>query len=239
MENNNTRPKVVLGVCAHPDDIEVCAGGSIAKWAKAGAKIYYLVCTDGSKGTSDINISGNELIQTRRREQQAAAEMLGVDDVVYLEYEDGALECTVELKRDIVRAIRRFKPDTVVTMDPTFIYSLERGVINHADHRAAGQATLDAVYPLARDHLCFPELLDEGLQPHKTQNLLLVNFDKANYYEDIGSNFELKLKAINAHSSQFPDAGTIKKRVESMAKQCGKAASCELAEGFIRLELAS
>src|SRR3990167_3444387 len=145
-EFKELKPKIVLGVAAHPDDLEFGAGGTIAKWAGQGAKVYYLVLTDGSKGSSDKNISPKELAKIRRQEQHDAAKVLSVKEVFFCNYEDCKLDCSQDVKRDIARQIRIVKPDVVITMDPTMIYAPDSGFINHPDHRAAGQATLDAVY---------------------------------------------------------------------------------------------
>ncbi|MEJ0073518.1 MAG: PIG-L deacetylase family protein [Candidatus Saccharibacteria bacterium] len=197
-------PKSFLCVAAHPDDMEFGAAGTVAKFVAGGAKGYYLILTDASKGTADRTIEPKQLTALRQEEQRAAAGILGLEKVFFGDYEDGALEVTQDVKRDIVRAIREVKPEVVITMDPSFIYSAEYGFINHPDHRAAGQATLDAVYPLARDHLSFPELLKEGLEPHKTATVLLTNFEKHGFLVDITDHMETKLKALGAHASQLP-----------------------------------
>jgi LmbE family N-acetylglucosaminyl deacetylase len=230
-------PKRILAVGAHPDDIDFGAGASIAKWAKAGAEVYYLVLTDGSKGTSDHDITSEELIKMRRYEQRAAVKALGARDVHFLNYPDGELEVTRELKRDIVRAIREIKPDTVITMDPTVVYSSRVGFINHPDHRAAGQATLDAVYPLARDHLEFPELMDEGLKPHKALHVLLINLDQQNCLVDVSDTFDLKLAALSKHASQIPDINATFESLRHWAQEVGKKANYDFAEGFMRIDV--
>ncbi len=152
----------VLVVMAHPDDAEFGCGGTIAKWAAAGKEINYVLCTSGDKGSSDPDISPYRLAQTRRGEQINAAHALGARDVVFLSHEDGTLRNTIELRRDIVREIRRFRPDAVICQDPTMRFGGNR-YLNHPDHRAAGDACLDAVYPSARDPHVFPELLIEEL----------------------------------------------------------------------------
>jgi LmbE family N-acetylglucosaminyl deacetylase len=231
-------PACVLAVGAHADDIDFGASGSIAKWAKDGAHIEYLVITDGSKGSADRTMTKDQLVATREAEQRAAAQALGAADVHFLGYEDGALEVTQELKRDIVRIIRTVKPDTVVVMDPTMIYSSRLGIINHSDHRAAGQATLDAVYPLARDHLAFPELLDQAkLEPHKVAHVLLMNFEKQNCFVDISGTYEMKLDGLFQHVSQIPDTEKIRSMLEARAAEAGKQAGVKYAEGFVRIDV--
>ncbi|HSH31407.1 MAG TPA: PIG-L deacetylase family protein [Candidatus Saccharimonadales bacterium] len=231
------QPAVILAVAAHPDDLEFGVAGSIAKWVKAGAKAYYLVFTDGSKGSADRTAVAAELIRCRRQEQQAAADILGVAEVFFLDYEDGMLQVARPLKLDIARLIRRLRPDVVMAMDPTFVYSTTYNFVNHTDHRAAGQATLDAVFPLARDHLSFPELLAEGLEPHKVKTLLLTNFDKHNCFVDITDTFETKMQALAAHASQIPGLGAAQAKLHSLAAERGRQAGCKLAESFVRIDL--
>ena len=235
--NNSLTPKVVLGVAAHPDDLDFGASATLAKYAQSGAAVYYLILTDGSKGSDDHHISSEELVKLRREEQRAALLAIGGRGVTFLNYPDSALEVSIELKKDIVREIRLRKPDIVVTNDPTMVYSRRRGYINHPDHRAAGQATLDAIFPLARDHLTFPELLNEGLMPHKTKTVLLNNFDEQNYYEDVSNTLELKWQALKCHASQINDFAAAKERFTHFAELNGKQAGCKYAEGFIRLDI--
>ncbi|HWB38687.1 MAG TPA: PIG-L deacetylase family protein [Candidatus Saccharimonadales bacterium] len=231
-------PKVVLAVGAHADDIDFGASGSVAKWARDGADVHYLVITDGSKGTEDRSITSEELANLRQKEQRAAAKSLGAKEVHFLGYEDGALEVTQALKKDIVRVIRQVRPDTVVVMDPTFIYSTERGFINHPDHRAAGQATLDAIFPLARDHKTFPDLLtDEGLEPHKVEHVLLVNFEKQNFFVDITETLDAKIAALQHHASQISDMDMVRKWITERAEVVGKEAGVKYAESFVRLDV--
>src|SRR6476660_9347925 len=146
-------PETVLAVGAHADDIDITCGGSLARWAKDGAKVFYLILTDSSCGSDDEDMTREQLTSLRQAEQRAAAQSLGASDVFFTDHCDGTLEVTQELKLEIARVIRQVKPDTVITFDPTVIYDAEMGMINHTDHRAAGQATIDAFYPLARDRL--------------------------------------------------------------------------------------
>lgn len=230
-------PKIVLGVVAHPDDLEFGAAGTMAKYALQGADVYYYVLTNGNKGSSDLSASPDSLRDMRRDEQWAAAKILGVKDVFFGDYEDGALECNQAVKRDIVRKIRELKPEVVVTFDPTVVYSANLGIINHTDHRAAGQASLDAVYPLARDHLSFSELAGDGLESHKVTTVLMINFDDNNYCEDITATFELKMQALAAHASQVPDFDKTRAILEHIAHTCGNKTHSVYAEGFVRLDL--
>jgi LmbE family N-acetylglucosaminyl deacetylase len=230
------QPKIILGVVAHPDDLEFGMAGTVARYASEGAAVYYYVLTNANKGSEDRTISPDTLRDLRRQEQRDAAGILGVKDVFFAEYEDGMLEVTQDLKRDIVRMIRRLKPDTVLTFDPTMVYATSFGAINHTDHRAAGQATLDAVYPLARDHLSYPEICeDEHLEPHKVKTVLMLNFEKQNFYVDISEHMDTKLKALGAHASQVTD--TALEWVRQQAEQAGTHVGAKYAEGFVRLDI--
>lgn len=212
--------------------------GTVAKCVAEGAKGYYFILTNANKGSSDRNVTPDQLRDIRREEQRAAGKVLGLTDVFFGEYDDGALEVTLGLKRDIVRVIRQVKPDVVLTMDPTMVYSAARGMINHPDHRAAGQATLDAVYPLARDHMTFPELLrDEGLEPHKVRTVLMNSFDEANFYVDISAHMDTKIEALRAHASQLPNPEAAFARLKEWAAQAGAKVGAQYAEGFTRIDL--
>jgi len=193
-------PQRILAVAAHPDDIDFGFAGSIAKWAQAGAEVYYLIITDGSKGTNDRSVPPSKLIKIREEEQRAAAKLLGAKDVFFLGYPDSELMINLELKKQVTKYIRQLKPDTVLVMDPTMIYSNARGFgfINHPDHRVAGQVTIDAVFPLARDHLSFPDLLSEGLEPHKVSTVLMINFEKHNFAVDISQTLDKKICSTSA-----------------------------------------
>lgn len=229
-------PKVVLGVGAHPDDLDFIAGGTVAQWVKQGATAYYLVLTNGNKGsaTSDDQAA---ITADRQAEQQAACDALGVKEVFFCDYNDCELQCDNDVRRSIARIIRQVKPDVVLTFDPSMLYSAEHGMINHPDHRAAGQATLDAVYPMARDHLTFPELLKDGLEPHKVKTVLLHNLNDQNYCVDITDVMDAKLKAIQAHFSQFGDKPEITEAVHTIAKKAGKHLDCGYAEAFVRVDI--
>ena len=231
------KPKVVLGVAAHPDDLEFSAAGTLAKYAAAGARVHYLILTDGSKGSEDFNMSHDRLIAIRRAEQRAANTLIGGAGVEFLAYGDSELEVTQDLKRDIARVIRALKPDVIITMDPAVLYSPQRGLINHPDHRATGQATLDAVYPLARDHLSYPELYTAGFMPHKTPTILLSNFDYGNYLEDISATIDKKFEALAAHQSQVPDVLATQVKLRDIAKSFGEQAGCAYAEAFVRIDI--
>jgi LmbE family N-acetylglucosaminyl deacetylase len=233
-------PKTVLAVAAHPDDIDFGASGTVATFAAEGAAVYYLILTDGGSGTEDRSITSERLRDMRRDEQRAAGKILGLKDVFFCDYKDGCLVNDLNVKRDVVRAIRRVKPEVVITMDPGVLYIPERGFINHPDHRAAGQAALDAVFPLARDHMSFPELLaDEALEPHKTATVLMITFGSpGNYTVDITDSFEVKMQALAAHASQLTDPDIARQKVTEWAVAAGKAIDVTYAEPFTRIDIA-
>lgn len=237
INKNSLKPRVVLGVAAHPDDLDFGAAGSMAKYAKNGAEVYYLILTDGSKGTDDHSISERQLQEIRNKEQKAAIEAIGGAGVYFLEFVDGELENNKDVRKEIVKHIRKLKPDLIITMDPSMIYSVGSGFINHPDHRAAGQATLDALYPLARDHKAFPELLEDGLDTHKTLEVLLINLNESNYYEGITDTIDNKIAALKAHESQIKDIEGVSVWIKESAKQKGSESDQKLAEGFIRISL--
>jgi len=230
---------VVLGVAAHADDLDYYAGGSMAVFTSQGAKVYYLILTDGSKGSDDRAMTPDRLRDIRRDEQRSAAKTLGVTEVFFCDYPDGMLENTTNVKRDIVRTIRQVKPDVVVTLDPSILYVPDKGLINHPDHRAAGQATLDAVYPLARDHMSFPELLADGYEPHAAKTVLLANLDSENtaFAIDVSATIEQKIEALGAHGSQF----TVQQMKQTLRADAAKVAAkygCAYAEPFTRIDIA-
>ncbi len=231
-------PKSVLGVAAHADDLDFMASGTVATWAEQGAEIYYLILTNGNKGTADTHADQNELSELRRQEQRDAAKILGVKDVFFCDYEDGKLSADLDVKRDIVRYIRKLKPEAVITVDPTMLYVAERNFINHSDHRAAGLATIDAIYPMARDHLNLPELYnDEHLQPHKVKTVYLVHFGQESCFVDISKTLQKKIDAIAAHTSQVDDMQKISEDMTKNAKTLGNIIGTDYAEGFIKITI--
>lgn len=237
--------KTILCVAAHPDDLEFCGAGAVAKWASEGSNVYYLILTDGSKGSEDPKVSASKLIKTRRVEQEEAAKVLGVKKVFFLDFVDGELENTLELRREIVKIIRQVQPDTVLTMDPTMVFDQKFGFINHPDHRNAGQATLDAVFPFARNSRTFAEHLKEGLKPHKVSEVLLINFSNANFFVDISGTLNKKLKALACHKSQGGSSARARNIVLKMAhlhpfefaQGFDGQAKHPPSEGFLRIEI--
>jgi len=202
--STNSKPKRALAVSAHPDDTEFGCAGTAALWSQQGWEFYYLICTNGNKGSDDPAMTPEKLAPIRQQEQREAAAVLGVKDVFFLGYEDGELTYSRELLGKVVRYIRQLKPDAVFTSDPESII-VRDNFINHSDHRCAGLVTIDAVYPAARDRWNFPEHIEEGLEPHKVSELYIWSFDKSNFSVDITDVMELKLQALSRHKSQFGD----------------------------------
>jgi LmbE family N-acetylglucosaminyl deacetylase len=197
-------PESAMVIVAHPDDAEFMVAGTVARWARGGSEIVYLLVTDGDKGSSDPTMTHEQLAALRRDEQRAACRVLGVNKVEFLHYEDGMIEPTLALRRDIARVIRRHRPKAAICQDPTRFYS-GRGYINHPDHRAVGEAALGAIYPAARDRLTFPELIAEGLEPHKIQEVFIGASEGEDVVVDISATIEAKVEALKAHKSQIGD----------------------------------
>lgn len=198
-------PQRILVVLAHPDDPEFFCGATVSRWVSLGHHITYCLITNGDKGTKDRNITSDELCKIRQKEQQAAAKVLGVQEIRFLNYPDGYLLPDLNLRRDITRVIRQEKPDIVVTCDPTTMFFDDQR-INHPDHRAAGQATLDAIFPAARDHLFFIELWqDEKLEPHNVREVWISGTLQPNTVIDVTAYWDTKIKALYEHKTQIGD----------------------------------
>ncbi len=223
----------ILVISPHPDDAEFGTSGSVARWVNEGKTVVYVVCTGGEKGTDDPGVDPDHLRETRKKEQRKAAGLLGVKEVVFLDYEDQALEDTPEFRRDIVRCIRRYRPETLISADPY------RRYIWHRDHRITGQVVLDAAFPYARDHLSYPELLEEGLMPHKVKEILMWASEDPNYFSDITETFETKLAALRCHDSQVGgrDFSTMEKWLRKRAEDAAREQDFTLAEAFHRAEI--
>jgi len=224
----------VLVITAHPDDAEFGVAGTVARWAREGKQVVYVVCTNGDKGTSDRSLKPEDLAKIRQREQEAAARTLGVREVVFLGYPDQELEDTPAFRKQIVRAIRMYRPRIVVTSDPY------RRYLWHRDHRIAGQVTLDAVFPYARDHLAYPDLLEEGLEPHNVEEIWFWAAEEINHRSDITDTFAIKLKALRCHESQvagFPNPANLEEWLKKRCKDMAGEEDFELAEGFHRVEI--
>ena len=225
-----------LVVISHPDDGEFGAGPTIAHLTSRGVRVDYVVTTDGSKGTEDTDMTPEQLASTRVAEQRAAADILGVEDIVHLGYPDGYLTPSLDLRRDIVRQLRRFRPQLVITQNPQRRLD-HNPFVGHPDHLATGEATLAAIYPAARDHLNFPELWrDEHLAPWKVRQVLLMGVEEPNLWLDVAETFEVGLRSILAHESQV-DPATVEDRMRERARMVGEPQGIGMAQAFLSIIL--
>ena len=213
-ETPDPTPERVLGVFAHPDDPEFFAGATFAKLAAAGAAITFVVATSGDKGSADPEMTSERLATIREAEEKAAAAALGVPDVIFLRCPDGGLQPTLALREQLTRIIRQVRPELVITCDPQVFYR-DGGSLNHPDHRAIGEATLDAVYPTARDRLNYPEHEAQGLAPHKVRHLYIAGSPCPNYRVEVGEYLDTQIRALTEHRSQIQDIA----RVGEMIRQ--------------------
>jgi len=195
-------PKEILIILAHPDDPEFFLGGTIARWIKAGHLVRYLLLTRGDKGAKDEALDFDSITKTRIIEQEKAAKSLGVESVKYLDYEDGYILPNLDLRKAIVREIRKIRPDILATCDPTNIFPSQQ-YINHPDHRYTGQAVIDAVFPAAGNHFFFPELLIEGYEPHEVEEVWMSLTNQPNVVLDVREHWNDRIQALKMHASQI------------------------------------
>lgn len=224
-------PESAMVIVAHPDDAEFTMAGTIASWTRAGCRVAYVVCTDGNAGSHEPGMTAERLAEIRRAEQRAACAVLGVQDVTFLGYDDGQLQPTLELRRDLVRQIRRFKPEVVLTSDPTRVFHGEY-YINHPDHRAAGQAALDAVAPASAMPLLWPE----AGPPHQVSRVFVYGNEEANVWVDVSETIELKIAALKQHTSQMGDWDP-SESIKEWASEVGKEKGLPYAERFRVIQL--
>ena len=229
------QPADILVITPHPDDAEFGAAGSVAKMVRQGKTAVYVVVTNGDKGTDDPDLDPAELVRIREGEQRDAARVVGVREVVFLGYPDQGIDDTPDLRKDIVRQIRIFRPQLVITSDPY------RRYIWHRDHRITGRVVLDAVFPYARDRHAYPDLIEEGLAPHKVPEVWLWAADDPdiNFRSDITDTFELKVRALRCHKSQIkePFSSEMEKWLCQRAEDMAEGMDFKLAEGFHRAEV--
>lgn len=226
-------PKRAMVVTPHPDDAEIACGGTVARWVKEGAEVFYVLCSDGGKGTDDPKMTTRRLTEIRKQEQLDAAALLGVKEVVTLGYPDGELEDTRDFCREIVRAVRRFRPEIVSCPDP-----YRRTFYFHRDHRITGQIVQDAVFPYARDRLHFPELGKEGLEPFKVGTILFWGAEEPDTFIDITDSIDLKIKALLCHKSQI-SPNSHEDQLEWLRNWCremGEKTGVQYAEGFRKVQ---
>ena len=232
MENHPT-PQNVLVITAHPDDPDFGAAGTVSKWTDQGVHVAYLIVTDGSKGSEDPEMTSERLSSIRKKEQINAAKLVGVNDVHFLDFPDGQIFNTPELRERIVYYIRKLRPDLIITHDPlNFIMNNER--INHPDHRNVGETTLDCIFPLSRDRLTYLEHEKEGLKPHKVLDILLQFTTEPNYFSDITETFDKKIEALAEHKTQIKDIEMIRERLADWSGQNAQASgqNIKYAESF-------
>ena len=219
-------------IYAHPDDAEFGSSGTVAKWAKAGVEVTYVMVTNGGSGSSDPAMTRDKLSEIRRAEQEAAARLLGVARVEFLGFEDGYLNVDDDSRRAVARQIRRYRPDVIISLDPTLRYT--QGYVNHPDHIATGEIVMRAINPDASTRLMFPELAgDEGLEPHKPKMLLLMNWGaEPDYVEDVTDTLETKIQALGLHVSQIGDGFDYATFVRERAAETGSKRGFAAGEGF-------
>jgi LmbE family N-acetylglucosaminyl deacetylase len=224
----------VLVVTAHPDDSEYGAGGTVARLVREGRQVSYCVVTNGDKGSSDRGMTPERLAALRQEEQRAAARVLGVDAVDFLGFPDCELENTRESRMAVTAAIRRHRPDLLIIQNPNRTKNLGA---SHRDHRTTAGIALDCVYPLARDHMAFPELIEQGLEPHKVKEIWQMWRDDPEILVDITDTIDQKIKALACHQSQVRDVAAMEKRVRERAAQVGRRRRYPFAEAFDRISI--
>lgn len=207
-------PQHILVILAHPDDPEFFMGATIARWTSLGHQVTYCLLTRGDKGSNDRSVNPQDLAALREREQAAAASVLGVQTIQFLNYLDGCLIPSMELRKSVARAVRQVRPDILISCDPTNYFPNEAG-INHPDHRAAGQVVVDGYFPAAGNVHYFPELLTEGLEPHSVKEIWLTVTSVPNTTIDVTAFWDLKIRALKHHISQIGDPAKLEERIRA------------------------
>jgi LmbE family N-acetylglucosaminyl deacetylase len=231
-------PKRAMSIHAHPDDQEFTVGGTLAKWARAGCEIVTVCITSGGAGSNKFtppDMTREALVSIREDEQREAGRILGVKETIYLGYEDGMLEASIPLRRELTRLIRRYRPEAVLTGDPTVRY-YGTTYMNHPDHRVAADVALDAVFPSAGTRLIFPELLAEGLEPHEVRQVYIHGAERPDTYVDIAETLDVKLAALRAHKSQMGEWDPAEMLTQWAAEQ-GRRRKLKAAEAYRRMIL--
>lgn len=228
-------PGVAMVLVPHPDDADFVCAGTMAAWTEAGWQVVLVVITDGSKGTADPDMTPERIIPIRKAEQTQAAAQLGVTEVVFLGHEDGMLQDSNDLRRDLVRQLRLHRPSRVICMDPTMRYGGD-GYVNHPDHVAAGNAALAAVSLLARNRPSFRSLLAEGLEPHTVPELYIGATDQPNHWVDVTATIDRKIAALGEHRSQL-DPEQVAGMVREWARRDAEGHGCEYAESYRLMRL--
>ena len=223
-------PESAMVIVAHPDDIEFSCVGTVARWVKGGSRIAYVLCTSGDVGIDEPGMTRAQATEIREVEARAAAEITGVTELIFLREPDGLLEATLDLRRKLVREIRRFRPEVVITGDPTVVWAGD-DYINHPDHRAAALAALDAVFPAAGQPNLFEELAAEGLRAHKIRKVYVTEFGQGSFFVNIDETIDIKVAALRAHRSQMKDWDP-EERIKQSARETAKGKEMTYAEGY-------
>ncbi len=225
------RPSRFMVIAGHPDDADFGPAGTAASWIEAGSRGWLVCCTSGDQGGEDPFADPLELAALREREQRAAADIIGYDGVTFLHQPDGALVNDLALREQLVREIRTFKPDAVLCTDPEAVFHRGGGV-NHTDHRAAGMAAVDAVYPAARNPMAFPALARGGLDKHVVRRLYLFWSERPDVWIDITATVDRKLAALAAHASQIREPAKLEQRIREWAAEEGEPVGVAAAEAL-------
>ena len=226
--------KKVLIFSGHPDDVDFGCAGATAKMTGEGKEVVYCIITNGEKGIRNVKVSNGDVVSIREKEQKAAAQAAGVSRAIFLDETDGVLENTPEVRKKIVRTIRQERPDIVISFDPANS-SFSNFYRFHRDHRMAGEAVFDAVYPAAGSEAFFPELMAEGFMPHQIKGMLFFGSSNPDFFVDITETIARKIDALKCHVSQIKDTKEMEKRIRERARDEGKKIGVEYAEGFRKL----
>ncbi len=230
MSNNFYVPESAMAIFAHPDDIEFTCAGTMARWARAGSRICYVLCTSGDVGIAEPGMTCARAAEIREAESRQAAEITGVKDLVFLHEPDCMLVATLELRKKLVREIRRFRPEVVVAGDPTVLWA-GNDYINHPDHRAAAQAAIDAVFPASGQPNLYEELEEEGLHAHKVRKVYVGGWSETDLYVNIDASIDIKVAALRAHKSQMGDWDP-EEQIKQWAANSARGKEMSYAESF-------
>jgi LmbE family N-acetylglucosaminyl deacetylase len=223
-------PESAMAIVAHPDDVEFSCAGTLAVWARAGARISLVLCTSGDVGIARTDITRQQAAAIREVEAEAAAKIIGAAEIRFLREPDGSLQATLELRRKLVREIRRFRPEVVISGDPTVVWAGDT-YINHPDHRAAALATVDAIFPAAGQPHVFEDLAAEGLEAHKVRKVFVTNWRDGDAWVAIDDTIDVKVAALKAHHSQMGE-WDVEKNIREWAAERAKDHGMQYAEIF-------
>ncbi|HEU0235480.1 MAG TPA: PIG-L deacetylase family protein [Candidatus Limnocylindrales bacterium] len=230
-EPHDWRPDRFMVIVAHPDDADFGPAATAARWIDAGSVGWLVCCTSGDQGGEDATMDPLELAAVREREQREAARVVGYDGVSFLHQPDGALANDLALRELLVREIRSFRPDAVLATDPEVLFHGD-GFVNHTDHRAAGMAAVDAVYPAARNPMAFPWLVREGLDKHVVRRLYLFWSNSPTAWVDVAPTIGRKIDALRAHASQIREPDRLEARIRDWAREEGERIGTDAGEAF-------